>query len=121
MAEAERYLPSLLSLLEKRLEQLGLLDDPIVLRVTGCPNGCARPYNAEIALVGRAQGLYDLHLGGNRAGTRLARLVATNLNEAAILLRVGALLERYASEREPGEGFGDFCQRARLVDESGVT
>lgn len=115
MAEAERYLPSLIGLLENRLESLGLGDETIVMRMTGCPNGCARPYNAELALVGRAPGLYDLHLGGNRAGTRLARLVATNLNQDAILERVGSLFQRFAAERAPSEGFGDFCVRTGVA------
>ncbi|HMA94363.1 MAG TPA: NADPH-dependent assimilatory sulfite reductase hemoprotein subunit [Polyangiaceae bacterium] len=115
MAEAERYLPSLVGLLETKLESLGLTDEPIVMRMTGCPNGCARPYNAEVAFVGRAPGLYDLHLGGNRAGTRLARVAATNLNQDAILERMGSLFQRYASERTASEGFGDFCVRVGVV------
>lgn len=119
MAEAERYLPTLLTILERKLESLGLWDEPIVMRITGCPNGCARPYNAELALVGRAPGLYDLHLGGNRSGTRLAHLVATNLNEQAILGRIEPLLERFAAERAPGEGFGDFCARTGVMNPQG--
>lgn len=114
MAEAERYLPSLLSLLEAKLTALGLGQEPIVMRMTGCPNGCARPYNAEIALVGRAPGVYDLHLGGNRAGTRLNTLVANNLNETEILNRLESLFTRFALERQPNEAFGDFCQRVVL-------
>ncbi len=115
MAEAERYLPSLLSLLEQKLEALGLKDEPIVMRMTGCPNGCARPYNAELALVGRAPGLYDLYLGGTRSGSRLAKLAAKNLNEQAILEWLFPLFERYALEREAAEGFGNFCVRQRIV------
>ena len=116
MAEAERYLPSLITLLEQKLEALGLKDEPIVMRMTGCPNGCARPYNAELALVGRAPGLYDLYLGGNRSGSRLAKLVATNLNEQAIVERVTTFFERFAQERNSGEAFGDFCVRAQAVN-----
>jgi sulfite reductase (NADPH) hemoprotein beta-component len=111
MAEAERYLPSLLTLLEAKLTALGLGQEPIVLRMTGCPNGCARPYNAEIALVGRAPGIYDLHLGGNRAGTRLNTLVVKNLDEAEIVNRLHTLFERFARDRQPNEALGDFCHR----------
>jgi len=111
MAEAERYMPSLLALLERRLEAMGLRDERIVIRMTGCPNGCARPYNAEIGLVGRAPGLYDLYLGGSRAGTRLAKLVATNVKEPRLLELLSPLFEQFAREREPGERFGDFCAR----------
>lgn len=117
MAEAERYLPSLLTLLEQKLDTLGLKDEPIVMRMTGCPNGCARPYNAELALVGRAPGLYDLHLGGARSGARLAKLVATNLNEQAIVERLSALFEQFARQRVPNEGFGDFCVRTQIVND----
>lgn len=117
MAESERYLPALMTLFEERLDALGLHDEPIVIRMTGCPNGCARPYNAEIAFVGRAPGIYDLHLGGNRAGTRMAKLVATNLNQDEILHRVGSLFERFAAERLSDEHFGDFCVRTGLAQE----
>jgi sulfite reductase (NADPH) hemoprotein beta-component len=115
MAEAERYLPSLLDLLEQRLDAAGLRDERIVLRMTGCPNGCARPYNAEIGLVGRAPGLYDLYLGGGIAGTRLAKLTATNVKEPAMVELLGALFDRFAREREPGERFGDFCARQPVL------
>lgn len=117
MAESERYLPTLMTLLEERLEALGLHDEPIVIRMTGCPNGCARPYNAEIAFVGRAPGIYDMHLGGNRAGTRMAKLVATNLNQDEILRSVGPIFERFAAERFEEEHFGDFCVRTGLATE----
>lgn len=116
MAESERYLPTLLSLLEDKLKDLGLYDEPIVIRMTGCPNGCARPYNAELAFVGRAPGVYDMYLGGNRAGTRLAKLVATNLNQDEILRRVEPVFARYAAERQTNEQFGDFCARLGLAD-----
>jgi sulfite reductase (NADPH) hemoprotein beta-component len=115
MAEAERYLPDLLSRLEGKLAELGLADEPIVLRMTGCPNGCARPYAAEIGLVGRAPGLYELYLGGSRRGDRLARRVAHNLDEAAIVAQLGALFARWRQERRPDEALGDFCVRQGLV------
>lgn len=119
MAEAERYLPHLVTLLEEKLEALGLGDEPIVMRMTGCPNGCARPYNAEVALVGRAPGLYELYLGGNRAGSRLAKRVEQNLDEQGILTVLGGSFERFARERQPEEGFGDFCVRVGLVPAEG--
>jgi sulfite reductase (NADPH) hemoprotein beta-component len=115
MAEAERYLPDLLSLLEGKLAELGLGDEPVVMRMTGCPNGCARPYAAEIGLVGRAPGLYELYLGGSRRGDRLARRVAQNLDEAAIVERLGDLFARWRTERGPDEALGDFCVRQGLV------
>jgi sulfite reductase (NADPH) hemoprotein beta-component len=120
MAEAERYLPSLLSLLEQKLEAVGLKNEPIVMRMTGCPNGCARPYNAELALVGRAPGLYDLYLGGSRSGNRLATLAAKSLNERAILQWLFPLVERYALERHSHEGFGDFCARQQISGQEPV-
>jgi sulfite reductase (NADPH) hemoprotein beta-component len=115
MAEAERYLPSLLSKIESQLVPLGLEGESIVIRMTGCPNGCARPYNAEIAFVGRAPKLYDLYLGGSRNGTRLATLAATNLDESAILSHLEPLFQRYAKERQSEEGFGDFYLRTLAV------
>jgi sulfite reductase (NADPH) hemoprotein beta-component len=111
MAEAERYLPSLLTKIENQLVPLGLERESIVIRMTGCPNGCARPYNAEIAFVGRAPKLYDLYLGGSRNGTRLATLAATNVDESAILSYLEPLFQRYAKERQSEEGFGDFYLR----------
>jgi len=112
MAESERYLPVLLDKLETILERHGLEDDEIMLRVTGCPNGCARPYVAEIALVGKAPGRYNVFLGGGRTGERLNELKAQNLDENAILELLDGLLGRFARERAPGEPFGDFVRRA---------
>jgi len=111
MAEAERYLPRLLQRLEAELEPLGLHDEPLVLRMTGCPNGCARPYAAEIALVGKALGLYDLYLGGRHDGSRLARLVAHTLDEEGVLGHLRPLFSDFSRLREPGESFGDFWCR----------
>jgi sulfite reductase (NADPH) hemoprotein beta-component len=116
MAEAERYLPVLLTRLEEKLLPLGLERETIVIRMTGCPNGCVRPYNAEIAFVGRAPRLYDLYLGGSRNGSRLASLAATNLDEAAIVAHLEPLFERYAAERNAEESFGDFYQRTRPTE-----
>jgi sulfite reductase (NADPH) hemoprotein beta-component len=116
MAEAERYLPELAGKLEARLATLGLLDEPITLRITGCPNGCARPYVAEIALVGKGPGRYNLFLGGGFSGERLNQLVLENVDEDTILATLEPLLAAYASERSPGERFGDFLHRSGRLD-----
>jgi sulfite reductase (NADPH) hemoprotein beta-component len=115
MAEAERYLPDLLTRIEQRLASHGLADAPILLRVSGCPNGCSRPYLGEIALVGRAPGRYDLRLGADFAGRRLNRIHRENIAEAEILDALDVLFALYAGERESGEGFGDFLVRAGVV------
>jgi len=112
MAEAERYLPPFVERLESRLVAHGLLDANILLRITGCPNGCARPYLAEIALVGKAPGRYNLHLGGDARGQRLNRLYRENIDEEGILAALEPLLAAYAKERQQGEGFGDYLLRA---------
>ena len=113
MAESERYLPTLLDKVEPLLERHGLENDDILLRMTGCPNGCSRPYVAEIALVGKAPGRYNLFLGGGRTGERLNELHAQNLGEAEILEVLDGLFAAYARLREPGEPFGDFVRRHR--------
>jgi sulfite reductase (NADPH) hemoprotein beta-component len=117
MAESERYLPTLLSKIEPILEANGLTDEPITLRMTGCPNGCARPYIAEIALTGRAPGKYNLYFGGGFHGERLNKMYLENVGEAAILEALGDILGRYARERQPQERFGDFAIRAGYVAE----
>jgi len=111
MAEAERYLPRVVGLIEERLAAHGLAEQNILLRITGCPNGCARPYLAEIALVGKAPGRYNLFLGGDVRGQRLNRLYRENIDEAGILEALEPLFAAYARERQPGEGFGDFTVR----------
>ncbi len=116
MAEAERYLPSIVNRMERLLDRHGLFDAPISLRISGCPNGCSRPYLAEIALVGRGPGRYDLHLGADFRGQRLNRLVRQNIDEQTVLDVLDPLLNRYASERESDEGFGDFLIRTGLID-----
>jgi sulfite reductase (NADPH) hemoprotein beta-component len=115
MAEAERYLPSFGRAIEGLLTAHGLRDLPLVLRITGCPNGCARPYLAEVALVGKAPGRYNLHLGGDGRGQRLNVLYRENVDEATILAELDAAFARFAAERERGERFGDFAWRAGLV------
>ncbi len=111
MAEAERYLSDLTANVEALLDQYGLGQEPISLRITGCPNGCARPYLAEIALVGKAPGRYNLYLGGDALGHRLNRLVRENIDENEILGALDELFERFAAERSGGESFGDFADR----------
>jgi sulfite reductase (NADPH) hemoprotein beta-component len=115
MAEAERYLPSFGRAVERLLAAHGLEGLPLVLRITGCPNGCARPYLAEIALVGKAPGRYNLHLGGDGLGQRLNVLYRENVDEATILAELDAAFARFAAERAPDERFGDFAWRAGLV------
>lgn len=115
LAESERYLPELLSMLENVLDKAGLRDDDIVIRMTGCPNGCARPYLAEIGLVGCNPGLYNLYLGAAFDGSRLNKLYAEDVNEARLLAILEPMLVRYAKEREDGERFGDFVIRAGYV------
>ena len=115
MAEAERYLPDLLRKVEKLLDAHGLGDAPIHLRVSGCPNGCSRPYLGEIALVGKAPGRYNLMLGADARGQRLNVLHRENIDEAEILATLDPLFARYADEREQREGFGDFLLRSGVV------
>ncbi|HVV87587.1 MAG TPA: assimilatory sulfite reductase (NADPH) hemoprotein subunit [Kofleriaceae bacterium] len=111
MAEAERALPSFADRVDDLLAAHGLADQRLHLRITGCPNGCARPYVAEVALVGKGPGRYNLLLGGDHAGSRLARLVRENVDEAEILATLDRLLGAYARERVGGEAFGDYITR----------
>ncbi len=115
MAEAERYLPLLVSRIEERLAAHQLADARIHLRVTGCPNGCARPYLAEIALVGKGPGRYNLFVGGDQGGQRLNMLFRENQDEAGILAALDPLFGAYAAQRQPAETFGDFLWRAGLL------
>lgn len=116
MAESERYLPSLMRELEALAERHGIADEPIVVRMTGCPNGCARPFLAEIGLVGKAPGRYNLHIGAAFEGTRLNAMYRENVGEKEILAALDELFGRYAAEREPGERFGDFTVRTGVVE-----
>jgi sulfite reductase (NADPH) hemoprotein beta-component len=115
MAESERYLPALIDRLDQVMASHGLSDAPITIRMTGCPNGCARPYIAEIGLVGKGPGTYNLYLGGGFAGERLGRLYRDNADEAEIIAALSALFARYAAGRRDGEHFGDFLRREGLV------
>ncbi|OQM73713.1 NADPH-dependent assimilatory sulfite reductase hemoprotein subunit [Manganibacter manganicus] len=117
MAESERYLPTLIGKIEAILAEHGLTKEPITIRMTGCPNGCARPYIAEIALTGRAPGKYNLYLGGGFAGQRLNKMILENVGEEAILGQLGTVIAHFARERQPDEHFGDFAIRAGYVPE----
>jgi sulfite reductase (NADPH) hemoprotein beta-component len=113
MAEAERYLPDLVTKIDAILADNGLSGEPITIRMSGCPNGCSRPYVAEIALTGRAPGKYNLWLGGGFHGERLAEIAAENIGEDKILEILSEKLAAYARNRNGGERFGDFVTRSR--------
>jgi sulfite reductase (NADPH) hemoprotein beta-component len=115
MAESERYLPVLISKLEGCLEENGLRKESIVMRMTGCPNGCARPWLAEVAFVGKAFGAYNMYLGGGYHGQRLNKLFRSSIKEDEILDIMKPMLKRYALERNPGEHFGDWTIRAGII------
>lgn len=111
LAEGQRYLPSLISKIEPLLDKNGLKEEDIIIRMTGCPNGCARPYIAEIGFVGTAYGHYNLHVGGDHQGERLNKLYMENLDEAAILTALDKLFSDFKTGRQKGERFGDFAWR----------
>ena len=115
MAEAERYLPTLISKIEELTKKHAIEKIPITIRMTGCPNGCARPYLAEIALVGKALGKYNLYLGGDGKGTRLVQLYRENIGEDIILEELDNLFSQYSTNREKNELFGDFLIRKKIV------
>ncbi len=115
MAEAERYLPTLIDKLEPTLTKHGLYQDEIKIRMTGCPNGCGRSVIAEIGLIGKSMGRYNLYLGGDAAGERLNKLYKENLDETAILNTLDTLFEDYVGNREVNESFGDFVVRANHI------
>ncbi|HZL08424.1 MAG TPA: assimilatory sulfite reductase (NADPH) hemoprotein subunit [Prolixibacteraceae bacterium] len=114
-AEAERYLPSLVTKIETILDQHGLFKEEIVIRMTGCPNGCGRPYLAEIGFVGKSEGHYNLYLGGNFIGSRLNTLYKETLSEEEILAELTPIIADYAENRSDGEKFGDFVIRKQYV------
>lgn len=115
MAEAERYLPDAVTELEGILAKHNVASDSIIFRVTGCPNGCGRAMLAEVGLVGKGPGKYNLHLGGNREGTRIPRMYKENIGEQEILNILDELIGRWATERNEQEAFGDFVIRAGVV------
>ncbi|NMD71020.1 assimilatory sulfite reductase (NADPH) hemoprotein subunit [Bacillus sp. DNRA2] len=115
MAEAERYLPTLLDKIEEIVNENGLNDKEITIRMTGCPNGCARHALGEIGFIGKAPGKYNMYLGAAHDGSRLSKMYRENIGEAEILKELAEILPRYAKEREEGEHFGDFVIRAGIV------
>jgi sulfite reductase (NADPH) hemoprotein beta-component len=116
LAESERYLPDLVTDVEQVLEELDLAQDDIVIRMTGCPNGCARPYLAEIGFVGKAPGKYNLYLGAAPNGSRLARLYRENVVSEDIVDTLRPILTDYKENRKKGEPLGDYCMRAGYVE-----
>jgi sulfite reductase (NADPH) hemoprotein beta-component len=116
LAESERFLPDLLSQVEGLLSECGLANEEMTLRMTGCPNGCVRPYMAEIGFVGRAPGRYQILLGGNGSSTRLNRVFRENVREAEIIDALRPVVTRFAAERRGGERLGDWCARALWPD-----
>jgi sulfite reductase (NADPH) hemoprotein beta-component len=115
LAESQRYLPDLVSEIESVLEDTGLRHDAITIRMTGCPNGCARPYIAEIGFVGRAPGKYNLYLGGGFHGERLSKLYAPSVKSDEIKTVLEPIIRDYAENRKDGEHFGDFTIRADYI------
>lgn len=111
LAEGQRYLPSLLSKIEPLMQAHGLQEQEIVIRMTGCPNGCARPFIAELGFVGTALGKYNMHLGGDALGMRLNKIYRESLDETSILQELDVVFGAYKSERKKGETFGDFTLR----------
>jgi sulfite reductase (NADPH) hemoprotein beta-component len=111
LAESERFLPGLLGRLESLLAEIGLRDKEIIIRMTGCPNGCVRPYLAEIGFVGRAPGRYQIYFGGNEGSTRLNRLYKDNVKDPELVNELRPVLTRFAKERVGAERFGDWAAR----------
>ncbi|MEY0975214.1 assimilatory sulfite reductase (NADPH) hemoprotein subunit [Providencia rettgeri] len=115
MAEAERFLPEFISQVENIMAAHQVANEHIVLRITGCPNGCGRAMLAEVGLVGKAMDRYNLHLGGNRIGTRIPRMYRENITSTEILAILDELIGDWAKNRLPNEGFGDFVIRTNVV------
>ena len=111
LSESERFLPGLLDRIEGLLGELGLGDEEIVIRMTGCPNGCARPYMAEIGFVGKAPGRYQLWIGGNESSTRINKIYKDVVKDAEIIPELKSLFERWRATRLGSERFGDWSAR----------
>lgn len=116
LSESERILPEMVGEIQAEFDKLGLNEQDVLLRTTGCPNGCARPYTAEIGIVGQSPALYSIYLGGAPEGTRLAPLLSHNVKRAEIASTLRPLIEDYAANREPNEAFGDYCHRKRATE-----
>jgi sulfite reductase (NADPH) hemoprotein beta-component len=116
LAESERILPDVITRLERLFDEVGVGNDEIVVRMTGCPNGCARPYMAEIGFVGRAPNKYVIYFGGNESSTRLNRVWKENVKNEDFEKELRPVLVRYVQERNRGERFGDWCDRVFLAE-----
>ncbi len=121
LAESERAMPGLLTRIEGLLAELGLQEEELIIRMTGCPNGCARPYTAEIGFVGKGPNKYQIYFGGNEASTRLNRLYKDSVKSEDIINELRVVLARYVKERADGERFGDFCERVIWKEIPAVT
>jgi sulfite reductase (ferredoxin) len=115
LTESERALPALLEELHETLDELGLADVETHVRMTGCPNGCARPYSTEMAFVGRGKNRYDIHLGGERVGVRMNEIFCENAPRDQLVPVLRPVFERYAAERNDGEEFGNWCHRVGVA------
>ncbi len=121
LAESERAMPGLLTRIEGLLAELGLQEEELIIRMTGCPNGCARPYTAEIGFVGKGPNKYQVYFGGNEASTRLNRLYKDSVKSEDIINELRVVLARYVKGRADGERFGDFCERVIWKEIPAVT
>lgn len=115
MAEAERFLPNFITKIEVLLNKYNIKNDYIIIRVSGCPNGCARALLAEVGLIGKALGRYNLYIGGNKIGTRIPRMYSENITEKEILIILEDLIKQWSLEKRKKEGFGDFTIRKKIV------
>jgi sulfite reductase (ferredoxin) len=111
LSEAERALPRLIDQLEGECRRLGLDQEQLTVRMTGCPNGCARPYQSDIGIVGRSGDKYTLYVGGRLHGDRLSVVLKDLVPLAQIIPTLVPILTAFKAERQPGEGFGDYCTR----------
>ena len=117
MAEAERYLPTFVDEIEIMLKKHKIESEYIITRIAGCPNGCGRAMLAELGLVGKAPGRYNMYIGGNRAGTRVPKQHLENATTEEILKETDSLIERWSKERTDNDEFGDFVIRVGVVKE----
>jgi sulfite reductase (NADPH) hemoprotein beta-component len=116
MAEAQTYLPKLITKIEEVLDNCGLRHNAITIRMTGCPNGCARPYLGEIAFVGKAPGMYNMYLGAGFSGNRINKMYREGVTEEQILAILTPMLQQYSREMKQGEHFGDWVIRAGIIE-----
>ncbi len=114
LAEAERILPDIMQQIEADLQSLGLANEPLSVRMTGCPNGCARPYMGDIGIVGKSKDLYNIYVGGDWANTRMNTLYASSIRTEKLLETLHPLLQLWHNERQGHETFGDYCQRVGI-------